>query len=68
MNYIYRQDGNLLGIHKNKRKRDNINYLIEAIKRWPDLIHDSRHGYSIYVEVGKARREQVWFNTLTSSR
>lgn len=43
----------------NKRKCDNTNYLIDAIKRWPNPIYDSRHGYHIYVEAGRARSNQT---------
>ncbi len=42
-----------------KKRSNNTNYLIEAIKKWPNPIYDSRHGYYIFIEEGRARTNET---------
>ena len=42
---------------KKKPKTYNPKNLILAIEKWPNHIHDPKHGYDIYVE-GRARSNQ----------
>ncbi len=42
---------------KKKPKTYNPKSLILAIEKWPNPIHDPKHGYDIYVE-GRARSNQ----------
>ena len=43
---------------KRKPRIYNPSLLIDAISKWPNPMHDKRHGYYIYVE-GRARSNQT---------
>lgn len=43
---------------KRKPRIYNPTNLIEAIEKWPNPMHDKKHGYYIYVE-GRARSNQT---------
>lgn len=50
---------------KRKPKHYNPKHLIEEIKKWPNPMHDKKHGYDLYVNDDRARSNETRIDHIT---